>query len=288
MKHKKTITILVIIITILALFAAFIGVFSNDAGTNKEFVSMYGETIELYGKGLYKNDSIAVVAQGIAQDIVTVIMAVPLLLISLYQYLKDSFKGKLLLTGTLGYFLYTYISYVFLWMYNSLFLIYVVIMSLSFFAFLLCMMSFDIEKLTQRFKKYMPVKFLGGFQIFFGISIGLLWFGRIIPSLKTGTVPSGLDHYTTLVIQAMDLGFILPISILSGILLIKRRPYGYLLSSVIIMKGLTMSTALTAMVIGQWINGVKISFAEIAMFPIVNLIIIFCMFLILKNCNEEK
>lgn len=47
-----------------------------------------------------------------------------------------------------------------------------------------------------------------------------MWLGRIILSLLSHSVPPGLEHYTTLPIQALYLGFIVPAAVLSGILII--------------------------------------------------------------------
>lgn len=287
MKYKKSITILVICITILSLFASAFGIFSTGGNGQHDIISYYGRTVSIYGKGLYRNDSVSVASQGIAQDIVTIILGLPLLIASLYFSRKGLLKGRLLLSGTLGYFLYTYTSYSFLWMYNSLFLIYVILMSTSFFAFLLTMMSFDIENLPHYFNEKLPVKFLGGFFIFVGISIGLMWIGRIVPPLLDHSIPPSLEHYTTLPIQALDLGFMVPVAILTGILIIKKRPLGYLLSSVITVKEITMLTSITAMIIGQILLGVKVSFMEIIIFPAFNLIIIYCLFLIMKCIKES-
>lgn len=285
MKYKKAINILVIIIVVLSLAASVCGIFSAGGRGTYEIQSFRGETVLIYGKGLYCNDSVSAASQGIAQDIVTVVLGIPLLIISLCFARKGLLKGRLLLTGTLAYFLYTYVSYSFVWMYNPLFLVYVALMSTSFFAFLLTIMSIKIEELPSAFNKKLPVKFLGGFLIFMGTAIGLMWLGRILPSLINGTSPVGLEHYSTLPIQALDLGFIVPTAIMSGILLIKRKPFGYLLSSVITIKGITMLSAITAMIIGQLLAGVTVSLAEIIIFPLFNLIIIFCLFIIMKNVN---
>lgn len=288
MKYKKTISILVASIVVLALAASLYGIFSTGGSGTYNIKSFYGETVSIYGKGLYRNDSVSVAAQGIAQDIVTIIVGVPLLIISLYLTRKDLLKGKLLLAGTLGYFLYTYTSYCFVWMYNPLFLIYVVLMSSSFFAFLLTMMSFDMENLKMSFSEKLPVRLLGSFFIFLGTAIGLMWLGRIVPSLINGVTPVGIEHYTTLPIQALDLGFIVPTAILSGVLTIRRETFGYLLSSVITVKCITMLTAITAMIIGQSLAGVKLSFAEIIIFPAANLIVIYLLILIIKNVKEPR
>lgn len=287
MKYNRLISLLVVCIVILSIFASVIGIFSNGGPGAYQIESFRGETINIHGIGLYSDDSVSLVAQGIAQDIVTLALGNPLLILSLCMLLKGSLKGRLLLTGTLGYFLYTYISYVFLWMYNSMFIVYVVLMSASFFAFTLSILSVDINNLSSSFNTKLPVKFLGGFQIFFAIALCLLWMGKIIPTIINGTVPVGLEHYTTLVIQGLDLGFIVPIALLSGVLLIKRKPFGYLLSSVIIMKGFTMGAALTAMIISQYFAGVSMSIIEIVMFPIFSLIIFYCMILLLKNIDDK-
>lgn len=288
MKYKKIISMLIIFIVVLSFTASVNGVFSSKGSGNYNYKSIRGEIVKISGNGLYKNDSVSVASQGVSQDIVTLILGIPLLLISLYFARKGSLKGKLMLTGTVGYFLYSYMSYTFLAMYNPMFLIYVLLMSSSFFAFTLLMVSYDMEKLKEAFSIKLPVRFIGGFQIFFGFALFMLWIGKIVPPLINNTAPIGLEHYTTLVIQGMDLGFIVPIAVLSGIMLIKKNAIGYLLSSVVIMKGVTMGSALVAMIIGQAAAGVKMSLIEIMMFPIVTLVIFFCLFILLKNIDENK
>lgn len=282
MKNKKTIYILVVIIITFSLLAALIGVFSNWGDGQYEFPSIFGEKIKIYGKGIYQNDSLDIAKQAIAQDIVTIIIGIPLLILSLILIGKDLFKGRLLLTGTLGYFLYAYTSYSFLSMYNELFLIYVALMSLCFFAFTLSIMSFDFNTLKDHFKEQFPIKFISGFLFFIGFAIFMMWIGKIAPFLIDRTAPVGIAHYTTLTIQAMDLGIIVPVSILTGILLIKRNSFGYLLSSVIIIKGITMLASINAMICA----GIDAGILEIILFPIFNIICIYCLIIVMKNIKE--
>jgi hypothetical protein len=288
MTLKRYISVLVVGIVALSLVACLVGLLSRGGVGEHEFRTINNEIVKITGSGLYKNDSIAVAAQGKASDLVTLFMGLPLLLISLYFARKGSFRGKLVLTGTLGYFLYTYMSYTFLWMYNKLFIIYVLLMSLSLFSFILTMMSFEVENIAGNFKKNLPVKFLGGFQIFLAIAVGMLWLGKIAPSIFNGAVPVGLEHYTTLVIQGMDLGIVVPTAILSGILLIRRKPFGYLLSSVLIIKFITMLTSISAMLINQALNSVKMSIVEIIIFPMFNLVTVLALILLLKNTESSS
>lgn len=286
MKFKKSITLLTAIIIILALIASFYGVFSGGGQGSYEFKSLHGELVKIYGRGLYKNESISMASQAIAQDIVTLCLGVPILILALALARKGLLKGRLLLAGMLGYFLYTYASYSFYAMYNSLFLAYVALMSASFFAFTLTMMSFNIEQMNRSFNPKLPVKFIGGVLIFVAVLVALMWLKRILSPI--GAVPEGLEHYTTLIIQALDLGFIIPAAILGGILIIKRKAFGYLLSSVIIVKEAALLTVIIAMLISQKAAGVKIGVPELIMFPLFTLMVIYCMYLIMKNVKEER
>lgn len=286
MKFKKSVLILVVMIIVFSTLSCILGLFSSKGGDPYDFLSIGGESIKIFGSGLYKNDSISAVAQGQASDLVTLILAIPLLTISLIQSYRGSIKARLILTGTLGYFLYTYMSYTFLWMYNPLFIVYVLVMSASLFAFILSILSFDIEKMPTLFSDQLPTRFLGGFQLFIAFGIGMLWLAKIAPTIINNTIPLGLEHYSTLVIQGMDLGFVVPAATLSGILLIKRKPLGYLLSSIIIIKGITMLTCISAMIVNSMLKGITISIVEIVIFSFFNLVAVVCLIVLLKNTKN--
>ncbi|HBC91336.1 MAG TPA: hypothetical protein DCZ10_00120, partial [Pelotomaculum sp.] len=233
MKQTKTISILVFCIAVIAAAAAAVGIFSHQGPGAYEYESIRGQTITIYGKGLYQHMSAEVAIQGIAQDYVTLFIGVPLLLIALFAARKGSISGRFLLAGTLGYFLVTYLFYLVMGMYNPLFLAYAFLMGASFFAFTLTMLSFDVNKLPLFFAVNTPVKFAGGFLIFNAFSIALLWLSIVVPPLITGIIyPKELEHYTTLIVQGLDLGLLLPLAAVSGVLLIRKIPSGYLLGPV--------------------------------------------------------
>lgn len=284
---KNTISVLVVIISLFSFIVSLVGVLSMGGTGKYEFISLHGEKILIYGEGIYKSDSFSMAIQAIAQDFVTILLGIPLLIISLVLYRNNSFRGKILLTGTVGYFLYTYTSYSFLAMYNHLFIVYILIMSLSFFAFVILMMSYKIKELKNYFRKEMPVKLISSFLVFLGIIICLMWLGRLAPSVFKGELPIGLEHYTTLVIQALDLGFIVPLAIISGLLVRRREGLGYLLSSIIIIKGITLLTAISTMVVLMFVNDINVSPVEIIVFPLFNLTAIYCLYKILQNTYDK-
>jgi hypothetical protein len=111
-------------------------------------------------------------------------------------------------------------------------------------------------------------------------------FGLIVPPLIAGQAPRGLESTTTLVIQALDLGVIVPVAFLSGILLLRRAPLGYLLASIVLVKTLTLGTAVSAMVVGQLLAGVELGISEIVGFPLLALIGIGMTVALLRNLSE--
>ena len=267
---NKTITRLTLFILVVSSLCSLIGIITSTGAQSYPFQAITGEIVSIYGTGLYAHDSLSMVAQGLASDWVTLVLAIPL---TLWALIKASslFKAKLILVGLLGYFLYTYTSYAFLWNYNPLFIGYVVIMSLSFFALILSLMSFDLSTLCLKFVPNLKTGIIIGFQGFVGLMICLLWLRKLAPTWFSSLPPVGLEHYTTLVIQALDLGLIVPTVILSAWLLHRRSPWGLLLSSIMILKGIALLTSISAMAISMLLSGVQTSWIELAIFGFLDL-----------------
>jgi len=233
MRNQKSITVLTSVIILLSAIAALTGVLSSGGPGSFEYESIRGETVQIYGKGVYRHMSAEVAPQGIAQDVVTLIIGLPLLLFSLVYARKGSLKARFILAGTLGYFLVTYLFYLVMGMYNVLFLVYAALLGTSFFAFTTTLFSFDLNRLPQVFSKSVPVKTAGGFLILNALLIALLWLEIVVPPLLDGSViPTETEHYTTLIVQGLDLGLLLPLAVAAGILFIQKKPIGFLAAPV--------------------------------------------------------
>lgn len=286
MQPKKIISLLVICIALLAAAAASAGIFTDKITGPFEFTSIHGKTIPLYGKGVYHNMSSDVAIQGIGQDYVTLFLAIPLLLISLIMANRGSVSGRFMLAGVLNYFLLTYLFYLEMAMFNQLFLVYVMLLSASFFAFILVLFSFDTNTLPSVFSRSTPVKLTGGFLIINSIMISMLWLSVVVPPLLDGSiVPDTVQHYTTLTVQGLDLSIFLPICFVSGFLLMKKNRYGYLFGTVTLVFLPLLMTALVAKLIAMGLSGVSVVPA-IFIIPVIALASwIFC-FLSLKNIEK--
>ncbi|WP_379127019.1 hypothetical protein [Paenibacillus sp. sgz500958] len=288
MKHLKRVVALCILIIVLAALASGYGLFSNAGEGEYIYTSIRGETVHISGAGLYADESVSMATQAKAQDGVTLFAGIPLLIAALIMTSKGLVKGRLLLTGTLGYFLYTYASYCFLAMYNSMFLVYAMLFSASFFGFVLCMLSFERDRMDKVFKDTFPAKSTAIYLWVLAFMIAMLWLGKIIKTLIQGSIPVGLEHYSTLTIQALDLAIIVPTAVTAGWMSIRRKSSGYLLGAVIILKGVTLLTAISAMLGAMLYTGTKVSLIELILFPAFNVWIVWWMFVLLKHVREPE
>jgi hypothetical protein len=287
MKHQSALRWLIPLIGILSLIAAGAGLFYQSPGQPFAFTSHRGENVMIYGQGLYSYDTVSSAAQAKANDFVTLVLGLPLLAFSTWLAFRGSLRGQLLLTGTLGFFLYTYVSMAFLAAFNVLFLMYTALYSLSLFAFVLSMMSFDMETLPGRFLERLPRGWIAGLLFFVAGFLLLAWLGRILPPLFQGQAPL-LENATTMVIQAMDLGLILPLAVLSGVLLLRRSAWGFLLASVALMKGMTMGIAVSAMGINMALAGVPESLGILGPFMLITLLNLVMVVVLLRNISPAE
>jgi hypothetical protein len=287
MENKLTITIIVMAIVVLAGIAAGFGIFSDFGKGPFIHESVRGLKVEIYGKGIYQHMSADVAIQGIAQDYVTLFIAIPLLLIALTGYRKKSLRFHFLLCGILGYFLVTYLFYTAMGMYNIMFLFYVALLALSFFGFFLTLRTLDNPDPEFNFSNKTPAKTIGCFMIFNAISVAFLWLSIIVPPLIDGTIyPVELKHYTTLIVQGFDLGLLLPISFIIGILLIHKKPAGFIYGTVYLVFLAILMTALSAKIIAMAMNDVNV-IPVIFIIPTVNIIALLSAYFMVKNIPDK-
>jgi hypothetical protein len=111
------------------------------------------------------------------------------------------------------------------------------------------MTTLDIEGIRRRFQPKTPVKVIGGWMLFFALLLGGLWIVRTLSFFVTGQVPQDIVQtgHPTAVVYATDLSLLIPALVLSAIWLWQRRPWGYVLATILMVKCITYPLALIAM-----------------------------------------
>lgn len=288
MKKKHVITTLVVLIATFAATAALFGILSDTSTGITEHESIRGNTVILYGKGIYGHMPADVAIQGIAQDWITLCLAVPLLLLSLVGFLKKNLKAHFVLTGTVGYFFVTYLFYLNMGMYNIMFLVYAALLGLTFFALVNLLFTFDYSGIGEAFPNNSAPKWTGGFLMINSIAIAWMWLEVVVPPLIDGTIyPEELFHFTTLVVQGLDLGLLLPLSFVSGYLLYRRAALGLVSGPVYIVFLSLLMTALSAKIAAMALNGVNV-IPAVFIIPAFNLLTIWLAFRLIKSIESYR
>ena len=224
--------------------------------------------------GLYANEVTSYATQAIGQDWINVVWVIPLYALVLYFLRQGSLRARLAWLGLLTYFVYTYIMYAVSVVHNQMFLVYVAAYSISLILLITGISSLSLDELPGQFSDKIPRRGLGIFCLVMGIFLSLLWLNDIIPALISGELPARLNEAVTnsMVVQAMDLGLIIPMAFIGGIALLRDKPLGYLLTGILMMKIVTLGTALMSMVIFVYAAGIQFQSVVDAAFPFILII----------------
>ncbi len=233
MKTSKPLLILSILTGLLALVQSAAGLFWQNGGAPFSFTTLRGETVQMYGQGLYAYDTYFKAPIFRGTDAVTLLVGLPVLVIAILLYRRGTLRGKLFLAGVLSYFLYNAASVTFGVAYNSLFLEYIAYFSASLYAFLLAYASIDTQQLARQISPNLPRRGFAILLFLSGAAVLFAWLSDLISWLAPGAMP-GVTSYTTEITHAIDLAIIAPAAFLSGILILRRAPLSYLLSTLLL------------------------------------------------------
>lgn len=233
MKRIKTIHILSAVVIILLFITILYGIFSYNTSKTFEAFNQYGESIKMWGSGIYARDSYFKAPIFIGTDITVLIIGIPLMIYyTVRDIRKADKKSRLLLVSLSAWILYYSMSLCFGVTYNKLHLIYTALFSCSLFLFVtgiygLTKESFSINKFLLE-KKYTVFLFLSGISTF------IAWLPDIISSFGSGTL-SLIEVYTTEITYILDMGIVSPIAFICFFLIRKKNSFGAVLLSVLII-----------------------------------------------------
>jgi hypothetical protein len=182
------------------------------------------------------------------QDLVT-LLGLPVLAVALLASWRGSRRATLLWIGLTGYMFYTYTGAAFGYAFGELTLLYVALFSLSIFALASAAGSIDAAEVQRHFDAATPRRAVAGFLIFIALMLALMEVSQNIQFLATGVLPPGVVTAggMTYFVYGLDLGLIVPLSVLAAVWLWRRRPSGTILAGFLLVKSTTMGLALLAM-----------------------------------------
>jgi hypothetical protein len=190
-----------------------------------------------------------VLAEARGWSAATLIVAIPLAAISLRAAYGGSLRGRLVWVGSLAYFVYTYLEFAVSPPFTALYLFYVTALACAIPALVMGAASIDLDALPGAFGNRAPRRTVAIFSLLFAVLLALAWLKGIVGRTIAGNFgwasgPEAVGH----VVHALDLGLQVPLGVAAGLLLLRRRPAGYLVAALMLVNAVCMGAALTAMV----------------------------------------
>lgn len=241
-----------------SLLVSGIGLFYHPEGQAYDVTNLYGESIRLYGRGLYAHDTYfrAPIFRG--TDATILFLACPVLLVVLIRFGKgNTVKNSLLLTGLLALLLYYAANIAFGVAYNNLHLLYTTCFGLSLFAFVVAMMhtlSLQIPPVSPS----LPLKGITIFLVLTGLALFAAWLPDILTALSKSRPPAMIETYTTEVTYVLDMGVIAPLCFICRFLLRHQNSLGLVLLDVLLTVCLVMGVMLPVQTAFQWQAGITL------------------------------
>jgi hypothetical protein len=249
---------------LLALACGLAGFLWGGEGQAREVTTVSGDTVELYGRGLYQNDTTFAAGNNRGSDLTMLVLGLPLLVFSTVLYRRGSARGRFVLLGTFGFFLYIGASYALgAVAYNDMFLAYVGLFTASLFGLIRLFSTFDAAFLRSAIPDDMPRRWPGGFMVASGVATFLIWIVEPLAALASGETPTSLETRTTLFTTALDIGVIVPAALVAGILILSGRRFGYVVAfSLLVLEAMLMPLITTATIV-QVRDGISFEPGEI-------------------------
>lgn len=237
--------------SLLAAAASAAGVFLRGDLATSPFTTVRGDVVEVLAGGVYRFNGKSIAAEGVGWDLVTVFLVVPALLLTLPALRGGSLRARLFATGVLAYFAYQYFEYAMALAYGPLFLLYVGIGALAVTGIALLLAGLDADELRGRMTDRFPHRPMIGFGIFMAVLLAGMWLPLIASTFDAASVPQ-LNGGTTLVVQAFDLGLLVPLGLFTAVTVHRGLVAGYVLSAVVVVKGMALGAGIASMLIVEW------------------------------------
>ena len=169
--------------------------------------------------------------------VVILLVAMPSLIASMILGSEGSMRARIVWLGTLSYLLYNAILFAFTIQFNALFPFYVASLALALWSFATLFAAIDRDALRSHVADRMPVRAIGGYLVVVGMLFAGVWIRDVGPALLTNTRPAGLSgtQLPTNAIEVLDFAFTLPLAVMAGVSLWRRRAWAYLAAGALLV-----------------------------------------------------
>ncbi len=225
-----------------------------------------GSLVPFFDEGIYAGETRNWSAQAAGQDVTNLLVFPVMLALALLAY-RGSLRAFLVWSGLVVYSVYAYAIYCFDVHWSRLFLLDVAVFGLSVYALIAALVSVDLMRVRSGFPTGARFHSTAAALLSIAVLFGALWLSIEIPAAVRGTAPAELRDVAlpTNPVHVLDLAIFLPAVAISGLLLYRRRPLGYLLAPVMLAALSAVGVGIVALMLVSAHRGLSASPVAIAM-----------------------
>ena len=202
--------------------------------------------------GVYHDKNWLAVAFG--NDLVTLVVAVPVLVVALMLSARGSVRGRMVWLGALYYMFYNYAFYVLGLPVTGLYLPLIALFTLSAFALALGLGSLDVQVISRAFSFRTPARLISVYMSIWAVIVGGLWISQWVNFVFSGKIPEvNGDQNAYRVIATVDLSFMVSLLVPAACWLWRRRPWGFPLAVMLNVQGVLYPTVMAMVCVFGWI-----------------------------------
>lgn len=196
-------------------------------------LAIIGNIVALSVPRIYSTLTPYFLPQALAQDIADLALVAPAWLILVILALRGSLRAYLLWLGVLTFTVYNYVIYTFSVPFGPLWLLWVAVLGLCLYSLIGGVTAIDHAAVRSSFTSRTAIKVIAWFLIIVCLLFAFLWLSEDIPALLSGTTPASLVNMAvpTNPVHILDLAFFLPAAIVTGIWLLKDKPFAHTLAT---------------------------------------------------------
>jgi hypothetical protein len=243
----------------------------------------------LFINGLYR-DVPYFAAQAKGQDLVSLIIVLPTLIVTALLASRNSPRALLIWLGALVYLVYTYAIAAFAVKFNAMFLVYVALFGCSLYALIGGLNTTNITVIQACFTEKTPAKTVSIYLAVLMVLFYILWLSEILPALIAGAIPQSIqDNGTpTNAVHVLDMAWILPACGITTISLWRKKALGYTLAGAILSYCVLLILAILGMVMFMVQYGQPIVLPQVVIFGVLFVIGLGILILYMKGLRLSR
>ena len=254
-------------------------------------IALFGIPVHLAGilnPSIYR-DPLLLLPQNRATDVVTLVIGIPLLIGSAVATARGSRPGRILWLAAMGFLLYDYGMYALAVRWQPLFLAYLALFGLSLYGTILGFTGTDPVLIRPVVDDRIPRKRVAAYLLGVAMVVGGVWLSEEIGATARGATPKSVIEFETPtnIVHVFDLAIVLPAMATAAVMLLRRKPWGFVLSGVLLVKAATIGLWVLVMMWFSADSGYSVSVPQLVLFSVLTALGTYLSWLLLSKVERH-